>query len=120
MCAACSERHMLTRDAAQETDGKATLLGFIGSPFTLAAYAVEGKANKNCLEVSAGLPLTRCRKLSIFSSHIAGEPELHSSDRTQQVVSAENNGGKGSVLTADDDVVVLCVHTDEEDDAQQP
>jgi len=34
----------------KETDGKATLLGFIGSPFTLAAYAVEGKANKNCLE----------------------------------------------------------------------
>jgi len=34
----------------KETEGKATLLGFIGSPFTLAAYAVEGKANKNCLE----------------------------------------------------------------------
>ena len=32
----------------QETEGRATLLGFIGSPFTLAAYAVEGKANKNC------------------------------------------------------------------------
>ena len=32
----------------KETEGKSTLLGFIGSPFTLAAYAVEGKANKNC------------------------------------------------------------------------
>jgi len=32
----------------KETEGKATLLGFIGSPFTLAAYSVEGKANKNC------------------------------------------------------------------------
>eukprot|EP00281_Chroomonas_sp_CCMP1168_P013279 CAMPEP_0206285132 /NCGR_PEP_ID=MMETSP0047_2-20121206/41149_1 /ASSEMBLY_ACC=CAM_ASM_000192 /TAXON_ID=195065 /ORGANISM="Chroomonas mesostigmatica_cf, Strain CCMP1168" /LENGTH=402 /DNA_ID=CAMNT_0053715641 /DNA_START=71 /DNA_END=1279 /DNA_ORIENTATION=- len=34
----------------KETEGKATLLGFVGSPFTLAAYAVEGKANKNCFE----------------------------------------------------------------------
>ena len=31
----------------QETEGKATLLGFIGSPFTLGAHAVEGKAHKN-------------------------------------------------------------------------
>ena len=31
-----------------EGEGKATLLGFIGSPFTLAAYAVEGRALKNC------------------------------------------------------------------------
>eukprot|EP00293_Proteomonas_sulcata_P020737 CAMPEP_0184304590 /NCGR_PEP_ID=MMETSP1049-20130417/14063_1 /TAXON_ID=77928 /ORGANISM="Proteomonas sulcata, Strain CCMP704" /LENGTH=362 /DNA_ID=CAMNT_0026616425 /DNA_START=198 /DNA_END=1286 /DNA_ORIENTATION=+ len=37
-------------DLRSETEGKATLLGFIGSPFTLAAYSVEGKANKNCLE----------------------------------------------------------------------
>mmetsp|Transcript_26760 Transcript_26760/g.67555 ORF Transcript_26760/g.67555 Transcript_26760/m.67555 type:complete len:407 (+) Transcript_26760:133-1353(+) len=34
----------------KEAEGKATLLGFIGSPFTLAAYSVEGKANKNCFE----------------------------------------------------------------------
>jgi hypothetical protein len=27
----------------KETEGRATLLGFIGSPFTLAAYSVEGK-----------------------------------------------------------------------------
>jgi len=29
---------------------EATLLGFIGTPWTLAAYAVEGKANKECME----------------------------------------------------------------------
>lgn len=27
----------------KETEGRSTLLGFIGSPFTLAAYSVEGK-----------------------------------------------------------------------------
>ena len=37
----------------QETEGKTTLLGFVGSPFTLAAYAIEGKANKNCFQVAA-------------------------------------------------------------------
>jgi len=37
----------------KETEGKATLLGFIGSPFTLAAYSVEGKANKNCFHTKA-------------------------------------------------------------------
>eukprot|EP00960_Hanusia_phi_P013356 390990-Hanusia_phi.AAC.1 len=36
----------------KETEGKTTLLGFVGSPFTLAAYSVEGKANKNCFQVT--------------------------------------------------------------------
>jgi uroporphyrinogen decarboxylase len=27
---------------------EATLLGFIGTPWTLAAYAMEGKADKDC------------------------------------------------------------------------
>jgi uroporphyrinogen decarboxylase len=31
-----------------EVDGKSTLLGFIGTPWTLAAYSVEGKADRNC------------------------------------------------------------------------
>lgn len=33
----------------KEIDGSgAALLGFIGTPWTLAAYAVEGKADRNC------------------------------------------------------------------------
>lgn len=31
-----------------EIDGQSTLLGFIGTPWTLAAYAIEGKADRNC------------------------------------------------------------------------
>ena len=30
----------------QEVGSESTVLGFIGSPWTLAAYAVEGKADK--------------------------------------------------------------------------
>jgi len=33
----------------QETEGRSTLLGFVGSPFTLVAYSVEGQANRHCI-----------------------------------------------------------------------
>ena len=33
----------------RETEGRSTLLGFVGSPFTLVAYAVEGQANRHCI-----------------------------------------------------------------------
>ncbi len=36
-------------DLRAETEGKTTLLGFVGAPFTLVAYAVEGKANRHCI-----------------------------------------------------------------------
>jgi len=32
-----------------EIAGRSTLLGFVGSPFTLVAYAVEGQANRHCI-----------------------------------------------------------------------
>ncbi|KAI8474824.1 MAG: uroporphyrinogen decarboxylase [Monoraphidium minutum] len=32
----------------REIDGQATLLGFVGTPWTLAAYAMEGKADRDC------------------------------------------------------------------------
>eukprot|EP00889_Picochlorum_renovo_P008716 jgi/Picre1/35746/NNA_003206.t1 len=31
-----------------EVDNQATVLGFIGTPWTLAAYAIEGKADRHC------------------------------------------------------------------------
>jgi uroporphyrinogen decarboxylase len=36
-----------------EIDKQTTLLGFVGSPWTLAAYAVEGKAERHCLNTKA-------------------------------------------------------------------
>ena len=33
---------------------EATLLGFVGTPWTLAAYAVEGKSEKDCKETKVG------------------------------------------------------------------
>lgn len=39
----------LQRLRAELMNTEAALIGFIGTPWTLAAYAVEGKASKNCL-----------------------------------------------------------------------
>jgi len=36
-------------DLKTEIAGRSTLLGFVGSPFTLVAYAVEGQANRHCI-----------------------------------------------------------------------
>jgi uroporphyrinogen decarboxylase len=35
----------------RETAGKTTLVGFVGAPWTLAAYAVEGGASRHGLEI---------------------------------------------------------------------
>ncbi len=37
------------RQLRRETEGRTTLLGFVGSPWTLAAYAMEGSLMRHCL-----------------------------------------------------------------------
>ena len=38
------------RNLRKETEGRTSLLGFVGAPFTLAAYSVNGAADKHCFE----------------------------------------------------------------------
>lgn len=40
--------HEILSSLRREVDGQATLLGFVGTPWTLAAYAMEGKADRDC------------------------------------------------------------------------
>jgi hypothetical protein len=35
-------------------DDETTLLGFVGTPWTLAAYAIEGKADRDCKQTKVG------------------------------------------------------------------
>ncbi len=37
----------ILRTLRQEVNGQATVLGFVGAPWTLAAYAIEGKSSKD-------------------------------------------------------------------------
>lgn len=52
-----------------EVNGQATLLGFIGTPWTLAAYSVEGKAERNCQETKK-MMLKSPEILHAFLSHL--------------------------------------------------
>ena len=39
----------ILKDLRKEVTGQATLLGFVGSPFTIAAYTIEGGSSKECI-----------------------------------------------------------------------
>jgi len=40
--------HEILSTIRKEMDDQTTLLGFVGTPWTLAAYAIEGKADRDC------------------------------------------------------------------------
>jgi len=42
-------REILNRLSAEAENANTSLIGFVGAPFTLAAYVIEGKSSKNCL-----------------------------------------------------------------------
>ena len=53
-----------------EVGNKSTVLGFVGSPWTLAAYAIEGKSSKN-YSVIKGMAFSQPKMLHQFLSKIA-------------------------------------------------
>jgi len=72
----------------KETEGQTTLLGFVGSPFTLVAYAVEGKANRHCISTKKMMqesPETLHAALNHFADAI-GEYACHQIESGAQVV----------------------------------
>ena len=42
-------REILSRLSVESEKANTSLIGFVGAPFTLAAYVIEGKSSKNCL-----------------------------------------------------------------------
>lgn len=53
----------------REVDGQATLLGFVGTPWTLAAYAMEGKADRDCKQTKT-IMLHHPAVLHAFLEHL--------------------------------------------------
>jgi uroporphyrinogen decarboxylase len=54
----------------QEVGDRATVLGFVGAPWTLAAYAIEGKSSKD-YSVIKGMAFSQPEILHPFLSHLA-------------------------------------------------
>ena len=71
-----------------EVDGKSTLLGFIGTPWTLAAYAIEGKADRNCRQTKS-MMFNAPDILHVFLAHLAdalGDYACYQIDAGAQVI----------------------------------
>lgn len=56
----------------QEIDSSTTLLGFVGSPWTLTAYAMEGAAERHCkaTKVRTGMLSDFVLRLCIVLMHV--------------------------------------------------
>lgn len=76
------------RALRSETEGKTTLIGFVGSPWTLSAYAVEGGASRHALRVKHMMhtePKLAHKLLSATSDAIA-QYAIHQIDEGAQVI----------------------------------
>jgi uroporphyrinogen decarboxylase len=58
----------------KETEGKTTLVGFVGAPWTLCAYATEGGSTRHCLQIKEMMrddPATAHRYLDAMADAVA-------------------------------------------------
>lgn len=71
-----------------ETEGKTTLIGFVGSPWTLGAYAVEGGATRHALRIKAMMRSKPelARALLQATSDAVAEYAIHQIENGAQVV----------------------------------
>ena len=76
------------RNLRKETEGRTSLLGFVGAPFTLAAYSVNGMANKHCFETKKMMSHDP-EVMHAFCDHLAtniGEYACHQIEEGAQVI----------------------------------
>lgn len=60
----------ILQSLSSEVGNKSTVLGFVGAPWTLAAYAIEGKSSKN-YSIIKGMAFSQPEMLHQFLGHIA-------------------------------------------------
>lgn len=60
----------ILKSLREEVGNKSTVLGFVGSPWTLAAYAIEGKSSKNYAVIKS-MAFSQPEMLHLFLSKIA-------------------------------------------------
>uniref|UniRef100_A0A7S2SS32 uroporphyrinogen decarboxylase n=1 Tax=Rhizochromulina marina TaxID=1034831 RepID=A0A7S2SS32_9STRA len=76
------------RALRKETEGRCTLLGFVGAPFTLAAYSVNGAADKHCADTKK-MMYRSPEVLHAFLDHLAeaiGHYAIHQVEEGAQVI----------------------------------
>ena len=62
------------KNLRKETEGKTTLVGFVGAPWTLCAYACEGGSTRHCLNIKEMMrddPATAHRYLDAMADSVA-------------------------------------------------
>ena len=72
------------KNLRQETEGKTTLVGFVGAPWTLCAYACEGGSTRHCLNIKEMMrddPATAHRYLDAMADSVAEHAVLSDRER---------------------------------------
>jgi uroporphyrinogen decarboxylase len=85
-------REILQRLSQEAKDANTSLIGFVGAPFTLASYTIEGKSSKHCLTTKKLLmadELGENKCMTMFLDKIAnmiGQYACHQIDCGAQVI----------------------------------